>query len=78
MSKEINPRQVPIRRIGNLCHNKLITKKITDTKNICTYPEIPYITWGLIWDLKTKKHRDPRIKKDFDIHTHTMQKKELI
>ena len=34
-------------------------------------PTLLYITWGLIWDLKTKKHRDPKMKKeDPDIYIY--------
>ena len=36
-----------------------------------------YITWEPIWDLKTKKHRDPKIEKEILIYTH-IYKKEFI
>ena len=31
-------------------------------RNKCVTPPLPYITWGLIWDLKTKR-RDSNIYK---------------
>ena len=41
-------------------------------------PTLPYITLGLIQDLKTKKCRDPKIEKeDPDIQTY-IYKKEFI
>ena len=43
--------------------------------NLCPYPTVPYITWGLVWDLKTKKHRDPKKKKeDPDIYIYIKER----
>ena len=61
-----------------------IQRKTIHTKVIYVYdnisaltPTLVYITWGPIWDLKTKKCRDPKTKKE-DPNIYIYLKKEFI
>ena len=39
-------------------------------------PTLPYITWGLIWDLKTRKHKDPEVTKE-NLNIYIYRRKKL-
>ena len=39
-------------------------------------PILPYITWGFVQDLKTRKSRDPKIKKE-NLNIHIYKRKKL-
>ena len=42
-------------------------------------PTLPYITWGLIWDLKTRKCRDPEVMRgNHNIYIYKRKKLYII
>ena len=51
-----------------------------ETKYITVLPPtLPYITWGLVWDLTTRKHRDPEVmKENLDIYIYKRKKLYII
>ena len=42
-------------------------------------PTLPYITWGLIWDLKTRRCKNPKVmKENLDIYIYKRKKLYII
>ena len=69
----ITPRHIKHKHMIKTVHIKVIYAY----NNISVFPPtLPYITWRLIWDLKTKKCRDPKMKKE-DPNIHISKRKNL-